>query len=136
VIDGHDQDDQPDRPGESDTSGDVSSSPADGPTDDGELGDGDLADNRMADGDIADGELGDGDRADNGMADGEPDANPREQDDPPHTGDPEVDAALATAAGLRDAEPAEQLETYVGTHRSLQDRLADSGGWTGGPDRR
>jgi hypothetical protein len=46
---------------------------------------------------------------------------------PPHTGDAQVDAALAAAAAVRDAEPAEQLETYVGTHRSLQDRLADSG---------
>jgi hypothetical protein len=48
-------------------------------------------------------------------------------DDPPHTGDPVVDAALVDAASVRDAEPAEQLEKYVGTHRSLQDRLADSG---------
>jgi hypothetical protein len=48
-------------------------------------------------------------------------------DGPPRTGDPAVDAALATAAAVRGAEPAEQLETYVGTHRSLQERLADSG---------
>jgi hypothetical protein len=48
-------------------------------------------------------------------------------DDPPQTGDPVVDAALVDAASVRDAEPAEQLEKYVGTHRSLQDRLADSG---------
>lgn len=46
---------------------------------------------------------------------------------PPRTGDPLVDEALARAATALDAEPAEQLETYVGTHRSLQDRLADSG---------
>jgi hypothetical protein len=50
-----------------------------------------------------------------------------DQGGPPHTGDPAVDAALAAAAAVRGAEPAEQLETYVGTHRSLQDRLADSG---------
>ena len=48
-------------------------------------------------------------------------------DGPPRTGDPQVDAALVAAAAVRDAEPADQLETYVGTHRSLQDRLADSG---------
>lgn len=46
---------------------------------------------------------------------------------PPRTGDPAVDAALAAAAAVQDADPAEQLETYVGTHRALQDRLADSG---------
>jgi hypothetical protein len=39
-----------------------------------------------------------------------------------------VDAALAAAAAVQNAEPADQLETYVGTHRALQDRLADSGG--------
>jgi hypothetical protein len=38
-----------------------------------------------------------------------------------------VDAALATAAAVQDAAPDEQLERYVGTHRALQDRLADSG---------
>jgi hypothetical protein len=38
-----------------------------------------------------------------------------------------VDQALTVAAAMIDADPAEQLETYVGTHRSLQDRLADSG---------
>jgi hypothetical protein len=46
---------------------------------------------------------------------------------PPRTGDPLVDEALTVAAAMSDADPAEQLETYVGTHRSLQDRLADSG---------
>jgi hypothetical protein len=46
---------------------------------------------------------------------------------PPRTGDSLVDEALAAAAAMSDADPAEQLETYVGTHRSLQDRLADSG---------
>jgi hypothetical protein len=46
---------------------------------------------------------------------------------PPRTGDPAVDAALAAAAAVQNAEPGEQLETYVGTHRALQDRLADSG---------
>ena len=46
---------------------------------------------------------------------------------PPRTGDPVVDQALTVAAAMIDADPAEQLETYVGTHRSLQDRLADSG---------
>ncbi len=46
---------------------------------------------------------------------------------PPPTGDPLVDEALAAAAAMSEADPAEQLETYVGTHRSLQDRLADSG---------
>ena len=48
-------------------------------------------------------------------------------DGPPRTGDPAVDAALATADAVRGAIRREQLETYVGTHRSLQDRLADSG---------
>jgi hypothetical protein len=46
---------------------------------------------------------------------------------PPVTGDPAVDAALVDAATVRDADPATQLEKYVGTHRALQDRLADSG---------
>jgi hypothetical protein len=47
---------------------------------------------------------------------------------PPFTGDPAVDAALAGASEASDQEPADQLEVYVGTHRALQDRLADSGG--------
>jgi hypothetical protein len=51
----------------------------------------------------------------------------RESTSPPRTGDPAVDAALATAAAVQGATPADQLETYVGTHRALQDRLADSG---------
>jgi hypothetical protein len=46
---------------------------------------------------------------------------------PPFTADPVVDAALAGAAAAQDLDPAEQLEVYVGTHRALQDRLADSG---------
>lgn len=46
---------------------------------------------------------------------------------PPRTGDTAVDGALAAAAAVQDRDPAEQLETYVGTHRALQDRLADSG---------
>ena len=46
---------------------------------------------------------------------------------PPFTGDPAVDSALAEAAAAADGEPADQLEVYVGTHRALQDRLADSG---------
>ncbi len=54
-----------------------------------------------------------------------PDAEPLQQ--PPWTGDPLVDEALAAAVAVGDADPAEQLETYVGTHRSLQARLADSG---------
>ncbi|MFL6100410.1 MAG: hypothetical protein ACJ71T_10695 [Actinomycetales bacterium] len=48
-------------------------------------------------------------------------------DTPPRTGDPAVDAALAAAAAVQNAEPGDQLDTYVGTHRALQDRLADSG---------
>ena len=51
----------------------------------------------------------------------------RDSSSPPRTGDPAVDAALATAAAVQGADPADQLETYVGTHRALQDRLADSG---------
>jgi hypothetical protein len=68
-----------------------------------------------------------------GGNDGGNDARPDEDHEPaadewpPRTGDPAVDAALAAAAAVRGAAPAEQLETYVGTHRSLQDRLADSG---------
>jgi hypothetical protein len=46
---------------------------------------------------------------------------------PPFTADPAVDAALAGAAAAQDQDPADQLEVYVGTHRALQDRLADSG---------
>jgi hypothetical protein len=57
----------------------------------------------------------------------DPDHQPEADEGPPRTGDPAVDAALAAAAAVRGAQPAEQLETYVGTHRSLQDRLADSG---------
>jgi hypothetical protein len=45
----------------------------------------------------------------------------------PFTGDPAVDSALAGAAAAQDADPADQLDVYVGTHRALQDRLADSG---------
>jgi hypothetical protein len=51
----------------------------------------------------------------------------RDSSGPPRTGDPAVDAALVTAAAVQGANPADQLETYVGTHRALQDRLADSG---------
>jgi hypothetical protein len=46
---------------------------------------------------------------------------------PPRTGDAAVDAALSTAAAVQNADPADQLDAYVGTHRALQDRLADSG---------
>jgi hypothetical protein len=46
---------------------------------------------------------------------------------PPRTGDPAVDAALATAAAVQGGDPSDQLDAYVGTHRALQDRLADSG---------
>ena len=46
---------------------------------------------------------------------------------PPRTGDPAVDAALVAAAAVQDSHPADQLDAYVGTHRALQDRLADSG---------
>jgi hypothetical protein len=46
---------------------------------------------------------------------------------PPRTGDPAVDAALSAAAAVQNADPADQLDAYVGTHRALQDRLADSG---------
>ena len=46
---------------------------------------------------------------------------------PPFTGDPAVDSALAVAAAAQDVDPADQLDVYVGTHRALQDRLADSG---------
>jgi hypothetical protein len=46
---------------------------------------------------------------------------------PPFTADPAVDQALAGAAAAQDQDPADQLEVYVGTHRALQDRLADSG---------
>jgi hypothetical protein len=47
--------------------------------------------------------------------------------DPPYTGDPAVDTALAEAAAVQDTDPSAQLAKYVGTHRALQDRLADSG---------
>ena len=46
---------------------------------------------------------------------------------PPRTGDAAVDAALSAAAAVHDARPVDQLDAYVGTHRALQDRLADSG---------
>ena len=46
---------------------------------------------------------------------------------PPFTGGPGRRRCPGRRSGGQDLEPAEQLEVYVGTHRALQDRLADSG---------
>ncbi len=43
----------------------------------------------------------------------------------PQTGDRAVDEALEQLVAVQHLPPAEQVETYVGTHRALQDRLAD-----------
>ena len=59
--------------------------------------------------------------------DDEHDAADQTSEDLPHTGDDAVDRALESLPGIADADPAEQLDTYVGVHRALQDRLADSG---------
>ncbi len=45
--------------------------------------------------------------------------------DPPRTGDPEVDAALAVLATSMGGPLEEQLAVYEAAHRTLQDRLAD-----------
>lgn len=47
---------------------------------------------------------------------------------PPHTGDEALDAALAQLAAAHDRPLERQVETYVGVHRALQDRLADLDG--------
>ena len=47
---------------------------------------------------------------------------------PPRTGDEAVDAAMAELSNATEAPVAEQVEAYVGAHRSLQDRLADLDG--------
>jgi hypothetical protein len=46
----------------------------------------------------------------------------------PHTGDPQVDAALEDLLTVRSRPLEEQVEVYVGVHRKLQDRLADLDG--------
>jgi hypothetical protein len=46
----------------------------------------------------------------------------------PHTGDPQVDAALEDLTDLTARPLEEQVEVYVGVHRRLQDRLADLDG--------
>ena len=53
---------------------------------------------------------------------------PYERPVPPPTGDEAVDAALAELTTATAAPVAEQVEAYVGAHRSLQDRLADLDG--------
>jgi hypothetical protein len=61
--------------------------------------------------------------------DAEPeDVEPDDVGDPPslpHTGDQQVDGALERLVAVQDLPPDEQVETYVGVHRALQDRLAD-----------
>lgn len=47
---------------------------------------------------------------------------------PPHTGDPRVDDAMAAIREASSAPVAEQVDAYVGAHRALQDRLADLDG--------
>jgi hypothetical protein len=46
----------------------------------------------------------------------------------PHTGDPQVDAALEDLLTVRSRPLEEQVEVYVGVHRKLHDRLADLDG--------
>ena len=51
-----------------------------------------------------------------------------EQPTPPPTGDDTVDAAMAELTNATTAPVADQVEAYVGAHRSMQDRLADLDG--------
>jgi hypothetical protein len=46
-------------------------------------------------------------------------------DEPPQTGDPRVDEALAGLAGIAGQPPAEHVAVYEEVHRRLQDALAD-----------
>ena len=48
--------------------------------------------------------------------------------EPPHTGDPTVDAATQSLHEASANPVDEQVEAYVGAHRALQDRLADLDG--------
>ena len=48
--------------------------------------------------------------------------------EPPITGDPVVDAAIAGLAGVIGVPVAEQPAAYDAVHRALQDRLADDEG--------
>jgi hypothetical protein len=112
----------------SDPANDPASDPANDPANDGP---GDSTDAAPDAGDVG---LPAGDPAGDGRPDGTDEAGHASPSQPvsgvrspPRTGDPAVDAALAGAAAVQGAEPAEQLEVYVGTHRALQDRLADSG---------
>ena len=43
----------------------------------------------------------------------------------PRTGDVQVDEALEGLQAAQDLPLAEQVDAYTGTHRALQDRLAD-----------
>lgn len=46
----------------------------------------------------------------------------------PRTGDAAVDEALATLEGVTTQSLPDQVSTYTGAHRRLQDRLADLDG--------
>lgn len=46
----------------------------------------------------------------------------------PQTGDAAVDAALIELTAAAGAPIGDQVEAYVGAHRTLQDRLADIDG--------
>lgn len=48
--------------------------------------------------------------------------------EPPQTGDAVVDATLIELTAAADKPVADQVEAYVGAHRTLQDRLADLDG--------
>ena len=54
--------------------------------------------------------------------------SPYERPVPPPTGDETVDAALAELTSATQEPVADQVEAYVGAHRSMQDRLADLDG--------
>jgi hypothetical protein len=65
---------------------------------------------------------GDNEPVDNEPSDDEPGF---EVPDPPQTGDPEVDQAVAALAVAVGGPLEEQLAVYESAHRTLQDRLAD-----------
>lgn len=43
---------------------------------------------------------------------------------PPHTADEPVDQALGSLSDLDSQSLAEQVQSYIGAHRALQERLA------------
>jgi hypothetical protein len=55
--------------------------------------------------------------------------------DPPTTGHPRVDAALAELDRIAELPPADQVAGFAAVHRELQETLADIDGSAGGDDR-